>query len=176
MSSLTTLARPYARAAFEYANEHRALAPWQHALQLAAAIAADRDVRRLIGHPRVDRDALRRAFMPVSSAPDGFDNFIALLETNDRLAVLPQIARQFVELKDRAEQTLAVKVRSATELNEEYRNQLKRSLAKRFGKNIELQVEIDPQMLGGATIQAGDLVIDGSVRGKLQRMANSLTG
>lgn len=175
MSSLTTLARPYARAAFEYANERNALDAWEHALQFAAAVADDDDVRHLIGDPRVDDKTLRALFIPAEGGPEGFENFVALLETNDRLAVLPQIVEQFTDLKDHAEQTLSVVVRSAAELDDEYHQRLKRALAKRFGKNIELHVEIDEDMVGGATIQAGDLVIDGTVRGKLSRLTSTLT-
>lgn len=174
MGSDTTLARPYARAAFEVAHERQALGPWETALHLAAAIAADGRARTLLGHPAVERAAVHGLLTPPEGAPEGFEAFLDLLIDNDRVVLLPEVAALFTVLKDAAEQTLAVQVRSAAEPEEGYLERLSEALAKRFGKKIELAVEIDPTMLGGAVVKAGDLVIDGSVRGKLTRLATAM--
>ncbi|MDX1569525.1 MAG: F0F1 ATP synthase subunit delta [Xanthomonadales bacterium] len=176
MSSFATVARPYAQAAFNYAAEQSALPAWERALQFAAHVARDDAVQRLIGDPRVADDALIGLFRPEDMpVPDGFENFLALLERNGRLPTLPDIAEQFTARKDEAEQTLAVTVRTAAELDDQHRERLQQALAKRFGKNIDLRVQVDEDMVGGASIQAGDLVIDGTVRDKISRLAASLS-
>lgn len=175
MSSPSTLARPYARAAFETAQGANALASWQNALVFSALVAEEPAARRLLGHPAVEDTELVSLFMPKDGAPEAFEAFLTVLAENQRLGVLPEIAEQFTTLKDQAEQTLSVTVESAQPLSDEYRHQLERALARRFGKNIEMDVKVDESMLGGAVIRAGDTVIDGSVRGKLARMAAALT-
>lgn len=175
MSSITTLARPYAKATFEVAHGASALGEWAAALDFAAAVADDPQVRHLIGDPNVDNASLPSLFVPDSGAPKGFDALLVLLVDNDRLTILPEIARLYAELKDEAERTLHVTVRSAHELDEAYTEQLKQALGKRFGKTVALECQVEPGMLGGAVVHAGDMVIDGSLRGKLARLAESLS-
>ncbi len=175
MSSLTTLARPYARAAFQTAQESNALGEWEQALHFSAMAAEQPNAQSVMGDPALTDEQRVALFTPENAAPTGYDNFLAMLAGYDRLAVLPQIAELYTELKDEAEQTLAVTVRTAFAMDDAYRESLKASLAKRFGKQIELAEEVDESMMGGAVIKAGDLVIDGSVRGKLQRMTTALT-
>lgn len=175
MSSYATLARPYAQAAFDFASEADLLDRWEHALRFAARVADEDTVGRLIGDPRVGERVLVALFEPAEQSPRGFDNFIRLLERNGRLATLPDIAAQYAELKDAAERTLSVIVRAAAELDDDHRQRIERALAKRFGKNIELDVQVDQTLVGGASVKAGDLVIDGSVRSKIERLAATLT-
>ena len=174
MSTVITLARPYAKAAFGVANSRAELGAWSEALAFAAMVAADQRVLTLIGDPNVDNTALADLFSP-AGAPPGFDQLVAILVQNDRLPVLPEIAALFVELKDQAERALQVTVRSATALDEAYQERLKAALGQRYGKTIEIRCVVDQQMIGGALIQAGDEVIDGSLRGKLRRMSQALT-
>jgi len=174
MSSVITLARPYAKAAFEVAKGRAELGPWSEALAYAASVAADQQVLTLIGDPTVDNAALADLFSP-DDAPQGFEHLVSILVQNDRLPVLPEIAILFVELKDLAERALHVTVRSATALDEAYQKRLKEALGKRYGKTIEMRCVLDEHMIGGALIQAGDEVIDGSLRGKLSRMTQALT-
>ena len=174
MSTVTTLARPYAKAAFEVANGRGDLGPWSEALAFAASVAADHRVLTLIGDPNVDNTRLADLFCP-EAAPQGFDHMVSILVQNDRLPALPEIATLYVELKDEAERALHVTVRSATALDETYQARLTEALGKRYGKRIELRCVIDEHLIGGALIQAGDEVIDGSLRGKLSRMTQALT-
>lgn len=175
MASLTTLARPYGRAAFDAANSANALADWERALDFSAHVAGHEDVRRLLGHPAVERESMAAVFAPESS-PEGFERFLTILAENGRLGLLPQIAEIFSELKDASEQTVAVTVTTATATDQAFHQQLKNSLEARFGRKVELDVETDESLIGGARIQAGDTVIDGSVRGKLERMRSALAG
>lgn len=175
MSSLTTLARPYAKATFEVAEGRGQLAEWGRALDFAAAVAADEQVSQLIGDPNVANESLAELFVEQDAPVDGFEAMLALLVENDRLTVLPEIALLFGELKDEAERTLNVTVRSAGALDESYTQSLTEALSRRFGKTVVLRCEVDPDMLGGAVIQAGDVVIDGSLQGKIARLAEALT-
>ena len=174
MSTVITLARPYAKAAFDVANGRAALGPWSDALSFAASVAADQRVLTLIGDPNVDNARLADLFSP-EGAPQGFDHLVSILVQNDRLPAMPEIAALYVELKDEAERALHVTVRSATALDEDYQQRLKEALGKRYDKRIELSCVVDEHMIGGALIQAGDEVIDGSLRGKLSRMTQALT-
>ncbi len=174
MSSAITLARPYAKAVFALASERGELGAWSQALEFAAAIAGDERIRRIIGDPELDNRALDEAFTP-DQPPAGFDNLLKLLIHNDRLTVLPQISALFEDLKAEAERTMQVTVRAATELDPAYRERLTESLAKRFGRRIELNCVIDESVIGGALIQAGDTVIDGSLRRKLALMSEAIT-
>ncbi len=174
MSSLTTLARPYARAIFDVARAKDALGDWERALHVAASVADHQDVRPVVSNPFVADDVLQQLLTPSDDAPEGFEALLALLVDNGRIALLPDIAAIFSALKDEAEQTLAVTVKSASALDDAYRASLEAALGKRFGKRIDMTVEIDAAMLGGAVIEAGDLVIDGSVRGKLTRLETAM--
>jgi F-type H+-transporting ATPase subunit delta len=174
MSTVITLARPYAKAAFDVANGRAELGPWSEALAFAASVAADQRVLTLIGDPNVDNTRLADLFS-AEGAPPGFEHLVSILVLNDRLPALPEIAALYVELKDEAERALHVTVRSATALDKGYQKRLKEALGQRYGKRIEMRCVVDEQMLGGALIQAGDEVIDGSLRGKLSRMTQALT-
>ena len=176
MSDVITLARPYAKAAFAVARDADALGPWSQALELAAAVADNETVQRLIADPNVDNEGLVDLFLPADGGPEGFSNLVNVLVHYNRLTVLPEITRIFDRLKADAEQTMAVTVRSATELSPDYQSRLSASLSQRFGRSIELACEIDPTVLGGAVIQAGDMIIDGSLRRRLGLMAESLKG
>ncbi|MEM7705627.1 MAG: F0F1 ATP synthase subunit delta [Pseudomonadota bacterium] len=174
MADATTLARPYAKAVFEVARSADALGAWADALAVASAGASSEAVLQMIADPNVDNDTLLPIFAAAGDAPEGYDNFLNLLNHNDRLPVLPEIARLYEQLRAEAERTLNVMVRSATELSEEYRRRLSDSLAKKYDKKIALEAVVDPNMIGGAIIQAGDMVIDGSLRRKLNLLSESL--
>jgi F-type H+-transporting ATPase subunit delta len=176
MSSSETLARPYARAAFELARDAKSLGEWAQKLDFAAALARDAQVRALIGNPRLSVNALASMFLPQGEQTgSAFANFIATLAENRRLALLPDIAEGFAQAKRAAEGVLHVRVRAAVAVDGAQAEALKQALAKRFGQRIELESVIDESVIGGAVIDAGDVVIDGSVRGRLERLAQTLT-
>jgi F-type H+-transporting ATPase subunit delta len=175
MSETLTLARPYARAAFESARDGNVLAAWSANLGFAAQAVADARVGALIGNPRLANDELVGLLLPPGEAASGaFASFLSLLADNRRLALLPDIAALFEELKRESERVLKVTLRSATEIPAAQADAIKVALAKRFGRNIELDQRIDPSVIGGAVIDAGDVVIDGSVRGRLVRLEQTL--
>jgi F-type H+-transporting ATPase subunit delta len=176
MSQPLTLARPYARAAFELASAGHTLGEWASKLAFAAQVAADPAVRALFGNPRVTPGELASLFLPDGEPGDSpFASFVKLLADNHRLEALPEIAALFEQQKREAEKTLQVRVRTAAPIGPDEAARLKDALKRRFGRDIELEQTVDPGVLGGAIIDAGDVVIDGSVRGRLHQLEAALT-
>lgn len=176
MSSHLTLARPYARAAFELARDAGQLGDWSTQLGFAAAVAGDPSVARLIGHPKVPASELASVFLSQGrGADEPFGRFMAVLADNRRLAVLPEIATLYEELRAQAERVLHVAVRSAVALDDDQRSRLSAALKRRFGRDVNMNVSVDPELIGGAVINAEGVVIDGSVRAKLERLQVALT-
>jgi F-type H+-transporting ATPase subunit delta len=177
MADKSTIARPYAKAAFEEARDHRRLGPWSEALRTATAIVSDSRVESLLGNPRVTAEEL--AALVIEIAGPQLDeegrNFVRTLADNGRLALLPEISVHFEELKSEAEGVIDVTVTSAAPLDESQRAKLAVALERRLGRSIRLQCATDPALIGGAVLRAGDLVIDGSLRGRLERIAYELT-
>lgn len=174
MADATTLARPYAKAVFQVAAKAGNLSSWASTLSVAGAAAEDDTVLRMIADPNVDNATLMPVFQGKEDTPNGYDNFLKLLVENGRLPVLPEIARLFEELRADAERTLKVIVRSATELSDEYKARLASTLAQKYGREVDLNAVVDENMIGGAVIQAGDLVIDGSLRRRLNLLSEAL--
>ena len=176
MSSLTTLARPYAKAAFELARDESALPRWDDMLTLAATIASDEAMAGLLESPHVSgAEAVRLISETAGEAIDQrFRDFLDVLAVNGRLPLLPEITRLFRQLREEAENRLRVRVVSAVPLDEDQAGRMKEALARRFECEIELENEIDERVIGGAVVYAGDQVIDGSLRGRLEKLSNSL--
>jgi F-type H+-transporting ATPase subunit delta len=176
MAELTTLARPYAKAAFEHALEAKQLAEWSDMLAFAAQVVSDEDMHQLLTSPHFTKEDQRDAMLKVCAdkLDDKANNFIKLLANNGRLLALPEIEVLFNFLRAEFEKTIEAHITSATELNEQQITQLKEKLANKLGRQIDVSVEIDTDILGGLIIQAEDLVIDGSVRGKLAKLSDTL--
>ncbi len=178
MSQALTLARPYARAAFGVARDAGALPAWSEALALAARIAADPQAAALLGNPRLTRAEVGTLLAPPASAQgigEAFGQFLGLLFDNRRLHLLPEIAGLFDELRFEAERVVRAKVTSAAALSGGELETIKAALRKRFGREVEVDASVDESLIGGAVIDAGDVVIDGSIRGKLERLQSALT-
>ena len=173
MSQALTLARPYARAAFSIAQDESALAKWSDALGFAAQVAADPRAASLLLNPQLTH-AEAVSLLSVDGAGDSFSRFLALLAENRRLTQLPEIAGLYEELKAEAERVVKATVTSAAELPAGELDVLKAALKKRFGREVELSTAIDASLIGGAVIDAGDVVIDGSLKGKLSRLQAAL--
>ena len=177
MADKSTIARPYAKAAFADARAHGRLAAWSEALRLAAQVVRDERVQALLGNPGVTPAQLAQLVSDIAGG--GLDedgrNFVRTLAENRRLAVLPEIAALFDELKDREEGVVDVRVTSAAPLPERQRDELAAALQRRLRRQIRLHCETDPQLIGGAVLRAGDLVIDGSLRERLVALAYELT-
>ena len=173
----TTLARPYARAAFEHARAADDLAAWQIALTELAAITTEPKVAAAMRDP--DQTAAQRASMlsglAGEAAPPAVANLLAIMADNGRLSLLPEVAVLFDRLKQAVESTVAVHVTSAYPLSDAETQQLAETMQERLARSITLTSETDPSLLGGALIRADDLMIDGSVRGRLNKLAGTLT-
>ena len=180
MAEQATIARPYARAAFGHAREANGFAAWSALLAAGAAVAANAGADDLFSSPRVS-DAQLVDFIAGVATDSGASvgtegrNFLALLAQNRRLAFLPAIATQFEALRAEVENTLDVEVTTAIALTEAQRQQLAAALAKRFKRQVRLAESVDASLVGGAIVRAGDLVIDGSVRGRLARLQQQIS-
>jgi F-type H+-transporting ATPase subunit delta len=174
MSQALTLARPYARAAFALAKETGRLSQWSNMLGFAAHAAAVPGVQSAFGHPLTQADQLVDLLLPPGDSDPAFRNFLAVLADNRRLALMPEIAGLFDQLKAEAEKVVKATVTSAQPLDAAALDQLRASLRKRFGQDVELTAAIDAALIGGAVIDAGDVVIDGSIRTKLARLGAAL--
>lgn len=174
MSQALTLARPYARAAFSIARDAGALPVWSNALAFAAQVAADPQVAALLGNPKLTQADATTLLGP-EAADEVFGNFIGLLFDNRRLSLLPEIAGLYDELRFEAERVVKAKVTSAVALPAAELETIKAALKKRFGREVEVETAVDDSLIGGAVIAAGDVVIDGSIKGKLHRLDAALS-
>jgi F-type H+-transporting ATPase subunit delta len=172
----TTIARPYAEAAFAVAQEKKALEAWSDALGNLAAIVEDPQIADQVGNPNVSAETLRDILFGVVG--EGLSNemqgLVRLLADNKRLIVLPDIARLFNQMKTAAEGLRHVEIVSAFAVSAAEQQELTAALKAHFGSEVELSVERDPRLIGGIVVRAGDVVIDGSVRGKLDQLSNEL--
>lgn len=174
MSQALTLARPYARAAFALAREAGTLPAWSQALAFAARVAVDPQVAALLGNPKLTaHDAV--ILLAPDDAGETFGNFLGLLFDNRRLALLPEIAGLYDALRFEAERVVKAKVTSAAALPDAELETIKAALRRRFGREVEVETAVDAQLIGGAVIDAGDVVIDGSIKGKLGRLEAALS-
>ncbi|MDE2154271.1 MAG: F0F1 ATP synthase subunit delta [Xanthomonadaceae bacterium] len=175
MAQAITLARPYARAAFEVAHAAGSLGAWSQALAFAAAVAGDARVADLAHDPRVLPVQLAALHLPVGMAGDApFAQFLAELAEQRRLPLLPEVAELYEAFKRESESQLLVKVTSAMALDAAQAEQLKASLKRRFKREIELETSVDASLLAGVVIDTGEQVIDGSARGRLAQLASAL--
>jgi F-type H+-transporting ATPase subunit delta len=183
MAESNTVARPYAEAAFDVAREDGALADWSTSLQLAGQLFENGELAEYLANPGLSEakqlefltGLFAKAGAPAFSGANAKGgNFLRLLIENDRTAVLPEIALHFEALKDAVENTIDVTVRSAAPLSDKDRREYITALEKRFGRKVELSTEIDKSLIGGAVIRAGDVVIDGSLRARLEALSNAL--
>lgn len=172
----TTLARPYARAAFEVAHQTGSLDAWSQSLAFAAAVAADPQVAQLGNDPRVTPEQLIALHLPAGVAADSpFAQLLAEMAEWRRLALLPEVAGVYEVFKRESQSQMLVKVTSALALDAEQAERLKASLKQRFKREIELETQVDETLLAGVVIDTGSEVIDGSARGRLERLAGALT-
>jgi len=176
MSSLTTLARPYAKAAFELARKDDNLAGWDDMLSVVAVVTAE---ERMAGWLQSPHSTAEKAVEIIVEAmgeevDPRFQGFLGVLADNGRLSLCGEISRMFGHLRADAEKRLQVRIVSAVALQDSEAERMQAALARRFDREIILNNEIDPGVLGGAIIYAGDQVIDGSLLGRLNRLETSL--
>lgn len=181
MSESITIARPYAKAIFAHALDAKHLAKWSTILSDLAQAVLEPQAIRFISDPTTSTEQKCKLLLTVcrheQAAPTdqkAIENLIMLLAENKRLLLLPDIYALYESLRAEQEKTLTVEVTSFSELTEEQKKKLIHSLSDRLQRQISLDVTIDKSLLGGAVIRAGDLVIDGSVQGKLNKLRSDL--
>jgi F-type H+-transporting ATPase subunit delta len=176
MAEKTTIARPYARAAFSYASEHKDFARWSELLGAASAVVSDPRVARLLNNPKVAPAQLVELIADVagSKLDEQGRNFLNTLASNRRLSLLPHIAKMFETLRAEVENVVDVDVTSAVALNDAQRERFAGALKKRLKRDVRLHCDVDAALLGGAIVRSGDLVIDGSLKARLERLASEI--
>ena len=174
MSQTLTLARPYARAVFSLAREQSRLAQWSTLLGFAARAVSEPSVQSVLGDPRLDAQSLVQVLVPPGEVDPLFTQFLSVLAENRRLAVLPEIAELFDLLRAEDEHIVKATITSANPLEAGEIANLRAALVKRFGREVEVTTAVDAGLIGGAVIDAGDVVIDGSLRTKLARLGAAL--
>ena len=186
MADNNTVARPYAQAVFEVAQENDALAELSESLAASRVLLEDGQVVGFLAAPSLT-DKERLEFLQdlfASAVGEGSvfaggsvhgTNFLRLLLENGRVVVLPEIAEQFEALRAKVENTVDAVITSAVPLSETQQREMAATLRERFGRDVNITTEIDEDLIGGAVIRAGDVVIDGSLRARLDGLANALT-
>lgn len=176
MAELTTMAIPYARAVFNLAQEKNSLATWHKQLTLLATIVENEEMQAVLDNPKLKGEMLSDIVIGVAGkALDTHGkNLVKVLGQNDRLKLVPFIASRFETLKAEAEDSIEAEVISAFPLTEKQRKLILDGLQRRFGKSVALTESEDSSLLGGAIIRTGDLVIDGSIRGRLGKLGSGL--
>ena len=177
MAELQTLARPYARAAFEYASGEAELDAWLRELSLIAAVVSDERVQNMLRNPSLTTVQQAAQFVELcgDELGESRQRFVHVLAENRRLALAAQIAELFAQLKAQREQTVAVELISAFDMPDEVSERIAVALGKRLDREVVVSSHTDSDLIGGVLIRAGDLVIDGSVRGRLNKLAEALT-
>jgi F-type H+-transporting ATPase subunit delta len=175
MSELTTIARPYAKAAFDFAVEAKAIENWLEMLVFAAEVSKnDTMMSYLSGGTSVEQ--AQEIFLGVCGEQlnEQGQNLIKVMAENERLLVLPQVAEQFAAMKADFDKEVTVDVSSAVELTAEQQSNISAALEKRLARKVKLNCVVDATIVSGLVIKAGDMVIDGSIRGKLNRLATTM--
>ena len=176
MAEKTTIARPYAQAAFEIAKIEGDLRAWSEMLQLLAVVVSDTAMQNLLGNPEISREKLVDLIQSIcgDKLTAKGKNFVNVLAENGRLNVLTEIAEQYELQRAESEKTVEAEVTSAFPLSDAQKKQLVEGLKKRLGRDVTLVAKTDDSIIGGAIVRAGDLVIDGSVTSQLNKLSNTL--
>ncbi len=176
MAELNTLARPYAKAAFEVALADKKLQFWLSALEVSAAVAEQDRVKKVLNSSDLSSTQKATVFIQVCNEQmdEKVKNFIHTLASNKRLALLPYIKEQFATMKAQQEKSIEVEVTAAYELSVDLINKLTQALSVKLNRSVSVLSSVDQSLLGGAIIHTGDIVIDGSIRGRLAKLAEAM--
>ncbi len=177
MDDLTTIARPYAAAVFSLAEQEEQLAKWSEQLGFLAAVVEDRDMQTFLSNPKITDDQMVEVMLGVAEGQLTHSgvNFVKVLGENQRMMAMVAISERFETLKARAEAKVEVDVYSAYALNAKAQKVIEDSMAKRLGSDVIVNKHIDRDLIAGVVIKAGDQVIDASVRGRLESLAQELS-
>ena len=176
MADNASLARPYAKAVFELAQESDTFAQWSSVLAQLAAVSQDAQFSTLVNDPRVQGSQLAELLIDISKEllPDGGDKFINLVVKNDRLDAIADIEELYADLVTKAQQAVNAQVVTAIALNDKQKDSLTEALEARLGLTVNLEEVVDDSLIGGAIVRAGDLVIDGSAKGRIEKLSSTL--
>ena len=176
MAELLTLARPYAKAAFAYASEQGATDNWSTALNLLSAAVQDDAFSAYLSRPELTPAEQVGVIAKVLGEDQNaaVSNFLTLLAENNRLALLPEIQAEYEQLKSQNNNTVDVVIESAFELTPVQQQLLTHALEKKFDAAVNVSVEVNPALIAGVVIRAGDQVIDDSALNKLEKMRTRL--
>ena len=176
MSDISTTARPYARAVFESAREKASQTQWSESLALMSLVANDPTMNDVLDNPKITKAQKGEIFASVcgDKIDDNGKNLLSLLAENSRLSELPEIAEQFETLRSADEGIVEAQVTSAMALDSDQESALKESLKKKLGSDVSLTTSVDESLIGGVIVQAGDMVIDGSIRSQIAALSNAL--
>jgi len=176
MAELTTIARPYAQAVFRHAQENDRLDQWSTMLVTAASVIQDTAMREVIASARLSREQITDMLIDIcaEAVDEQGRNLVRLLDENDKLTLLPEIAVVYEHYRAEAEQTIEAEMVSAFPVSEAQQEKITAALVKRLGSKVSLDISVDQTLLGGAIIRAGDMIIDGSVQGKLNKLASAM--
>ncbi|WP_434526317.1 F0F1 ATP synthase subunit delta [Photorhabdus asymbiotica] len=175
MSEFATVARPYAKAAFDFAVEKQSLEQWQNMLAFTAEVTRNEQVGELLSGSLAS-ETLANTFIAIcgEQVDEHAQNFIRIMAENGRLLALPEVLQQFIQLRASLESTVDVEVISATEMSEQQLAKISTAMEKRLSRKVKLNCKIDKSVIAGVVVRAGDLVIDGSIRGRLDRLTDVL--
>jgi len=175
MAERLTMARPYAEAVFGLAQDENDLASWSDVLRSLALVTSDKQMQDIISNPETNSEALFGLIVSITGKLEPkAENLVRVLMDNDRLLLLPEILALYEEHRARAEASIDVEVASAVKLDAEQEMVIATALEKKLGKKVKLSSSVDESLIGGVVIHAGDLVIDGSVKGRLGELASHL--
>ncbi len=176
MAESITIARPYACAVFKLANEDKRLSEWSSMLATLASVVKESEVITILNNPKYSSDKLASFIIDICGKilNQQGKNFVQVLAENGRLSLAAEVSALFEQQKADAEKTIAAEMISAVKVDAKQKAAITEALKNRLGCKIELSVRIDESILGGAIIRAGDIVIDGSVSGQLDRLASVL--
>nr|WP_113867103.1 F0F1 ATP synthase subunit delta [Brenneria salicis]NMN93337.1 ATP synthase F1 subcomplex delta subunit [Brenneria salicis ATCC 15712 = DSM 30166]RBP61642.1 ATP synthase F1 subcomplex delta subunit [Brenneria salicis ATCC 15712 = DSM 30166]RLM30428.1 F0F1 ATP synthase subunit delta [Brenneria salicis ATCC 15712 = DSM 30166] len=175
MSEFVTVARPYAKAAFDFAVENQAIDRWQTMLAFTAEVTRNEQMAELLSGAVAPLE-LAKTFIAVcgDQLDEAGQNLIKVMAENGRLLVLPEVLEQFIQLRAAQESTVDVDVISASTLSEQQLSKIAAAMEQRLSRKVKLNCKIDKSVMAGVVIRAGDMVIDGSIRGRLERLADVL--
>lgn len=175
MAELNTVARPYTKAVFEFARDAGTLQQWSELLNDAMQVVSDAVMQSILGNPALTSDQKAQAMITVlANVDESGQNFIRLLAENQRLALVPEISVQFEQLKANQESNVQIDVTTAYELDEQQQQKLTQALSAKLSRDVSITSTVDKSILGGLVIRTQDLVIDGSVRAKIAKLAEVL--
>jgi len=176
MSELATLARPYAAAVFKRAKETQSTTSWSKSLAFMSSILKNKGISVVVDNPKVDKQRLSALMLDICQGHvnEENQNFLKLLVHNNRLRLVPTIAKLFEAFKADDEGYIEVEVMAAYPLSKEAKQEFTATLEKNLGKKIHMNVAVDKSLIGGVLVRAGDKVIDASIKGRLQHMQKAL--